>query len=368
MVRAVGVHWVPGGAGRGVPAGGGVTTVAGGVGRGKRARHDRLCAGSGLRQAGWAGRRRRRVSCWWVAVAAIAVTVAGCGSTPGTATPTGHPAPSASPTAELQRPDGFPDLPPPPGDVAISATEVREEALLSQGFTVEQGTVVHASVRYELDHSVRRVVNHYRIELPAAGWRVTEDRPPEDGGSPAQQRHVLRVHRHGREATIAVAAAEGATVVRMSTLDVFQGRQPSRRPPVTTMPSWYDTLPWPPPGTRRYLVQVTTSVDAPPTYTLRYEPDPQQDPPSGALTVETLIDHYARHLPASGWGLENATERIERPAEQAGVIEHHLSVPVAGFGMAGLVTATQTTSAAGQQLGTQLTLTLQPADLPGSRP
>lgn len=254
--------------------------------------------------------------------------------------------------------------------MAIFSTEVREEALLGQDFATEHGTVVHASVRYELGRSVRQVLDHYRRELPVAGWEVTEDQPPQNGDSSGQRWHVLRVQNDDREATIAAEpASDTTTTLRISTLDRHERRKPSQHPPVITMPGWYEALPAPPPGTRRYRVRITTGVDAPTTYTLQYEPDPLQDAAPEALEPATLTAHYTRRLPGSGWVVGAADERTERPDEQEGVIEQrHVRIPITGHGVAGEVIATQTMSAAGQRLDTQLTLTIRPVHEPGRTP
>jgi hypothetical protein len=279
--------------------------------------------------------------------------------TPTSVTPAGPPA-SQPP---LTLPAGFPDtLPPPPDDTHIVSTEVVEQALLGSDLRQEHGTVIHHTIHYQhhtgTPAAVQRLLDHYRRTLPAAGWTITADQPPAPNRDPRRDQpgHRLRADGHGYTgATITIEQRDATTAVRVSLTSIDQTRKPSTHPPTTTMPGWYQALPAPPAGTRRYQIRISTRLGQPTTHLIEYENLHQPDP--GHDRAAALAGHYLTALPVHGWAILHRQHWTEQPTTQGGIIaQRHHTIQFTGHQTTGTLHTTHTTTTAGQPLGTILTI------------
>ncbi|MPZ28585.1 MAG: hypothetical protein GEV12_19840 [Micromonosporaceae bacterium] len=313
-----------------------------------------------------------------VALAATALLLAGgCGQRASTGAGSPAATPSGSPLVVL--PGSFPVMfPAPPDDAPVLSTEVVENAVLSNDLTTEHGTVLGTTVRYLYDGSdpseVQRLLGHYREQLPAAGWTITAYEPPTEHEQPwrSQPGHRLRIDGHGYSnltVTIEQDEDEAAVSLQVSVNEITLGRKPSEHPPLMALPDWYQHLPEPPAGERRYLIRITAAQGEPTVYYFDYEPDPQQPDDEEPGRAAVLAGHYQNTLPAAGWAIQDAQEHTDSAERDGGVVERlQLSVEFHGHQVTGTVHASESVSAAGQLLGSGVSVTVHPGGLPSAEP
>jgi len=302
---------------------------------------------------------RSSVAVW--ATSAV-VMVAGCGPDgspqPPVVTTHTNPAPTAQP---VPLPDRFPqEFPPAPEGARLLSTEVVEQALLSQDFQTEHGTMVHTTVRYGHPRGggSARVLAHYRAALPAAGWHIVADEPVDpDRDRPrpeAWPAHRLRVDGHGYHSIAVTVDYDAVATTRIRVTEGDQSRRPSTHPPLVELPDWYRQLPAPPEGSRRSQIRITAGASEPTRYLIEYNdahlPDSRRD------RAPALAGYYRQTLPGAGWTILREQDRTERDRSGGVIIRRSITLAIAGHGAAGEVHIGEVTSAAGQWLDASQTI------------
>jgi len=299
----------------------------------------------------------------WLTAAMVIVT--GCGPAGNTQAPMvttpASPAPAARP---VPLPDRFPEVfPPAPEGARLLSTEVVEQALLSQDFRTELGTMVHTTVRYGHPRGggSARVLAHYRAALPAAGWHIVADEPVDpDRDRPrpeAWPAHRLRVDGHGYHSIAVTIDYDAIATTRIRVSEGDQSRRPSTHPPVVGLPDWYRQLPAPPEGSRRSQIRITAGAGEPTRYLIEYSdahlPDSRRD------RAAALAGQYRHALPGAGWTIRREQDRTERDRSGGVIIRRSITLAIAGHGAVGEVHIGEVTSAAGQWLDATLAILIE---------
>lgn len=256
---------------------------------------------------------------------------------------------------------------PPAGSQWLS-TQVEERALLATGSATELGTLLCTTVTYLHlgggSGAVRHLLDHYRNVSARAGWSVTAIEKLTSDRDPQRRLHGHRLHMAGHghhRVAVTIRPGPAAVTSQIAITELDEDHVPSTHPPTISLPGWYPALPDPPPDQRRQAIHVVATHDEPTSYVIEYRDD--HLPAHQRTDATRLAAHYRAALPAAGWTIRNQQTHTEWPSPFGGVIGHHhhtinVTGEFAGQRATGSVHLWDTTTAAGQWLSTELTISI----------